>query len=207
MTDYFGIVRWCEEDLCNVLREHGIPFTDENLSALLKSVDTHWFKDAMIDAGWNYIDDCADCLFIDDNGSKIVSRIKLPVENKMIKITEEDICDIICAALEGGIGYWACLDNRDNVWHSDENKHKFYSEIAADILLHDGAIRFLDAEDHLTVQGTITFEKLINGIRMYLAENQDVVDFENLYIDTSNIDCEAADMIFQYAMFGDIVYG
>ena len=68
MMDYFGIVRWCEQDLCDALRQHGIPLTKENISALLKSVDTHWFKDTMIDAGWNYIDDCVDRLFIDNNG-------------------------------------------------------------------------------------------------------------------------------------------
>lgn len=31
--------------------------------------------------------------------------------NANIKVTEEDISDILCSAIEGGIGYWACLDN------------------------------------------------------------------------------------------------
>ena len=207
MMDYFGIVRWCEQDLFDALREHGIPFTDENLSALLKSVDTKWFKDVMVEAGWNYIDDCVDRLFIDNNGKKIVSRTELPLEDKTINITEEDIGDIVCAALEGGIGYWACLDNMDEVWSNEENKCKSYSEIATDILLNDGEIRFLDAEDHSTIIGAMTFEKLINGLYKYLIENSDVVDFENLCIDTSYIDCDAADMIFQYGLFGDFVYG
>ena len=138
---------------------------------------------------------------------KIASRIELPLEDKTINITEEDIGDIVCAALEGGIGYWACLDNMDEVWSNEENKCKSYSEIATDILLNDGEIRFLGAEDHSTIIGAMTFEKLTNGIYKYLIENSEVVDLENLCIDTSSIDCEAADVIFQYALFGDIVYG
>ena len=28
-----------------------------------------------------------------------------------VRLTDEDIEDIVVTALEGGIGYWACLDN------------------------------------------------------------------------------------------------
>lgn len=37
-------------------------------------------------------------------------RKTIKVELEVI-VMPEDIDDIICTALEGGIGYWACLDN------------------------------------------------------------------------------------------------
>ena len=31
-------------------------------------------------------------------------------------LTEHDILDILTTAIEGGIGYWCCLDNTDPDW-------------------------------------------------------------------------------------------
>lgn len=52
---YFGVVRWCSEDIKNALEVKSIPVTPENVGKLLDAVNTHHFTDHMISAGWDYI--------------------------------------------------------------------------------------------------------------------------------------------------------
>ena len=52
---WFGVVRWCSEDIADALKENSIPVTPENVAKLLNAVDTHHFTDYMISAGWDFI--------------------------------------------------------------------------------------------------------------------------------------------------------
>lgn len=56
--EWFGIVRWCEEDLKVALENRGLPATEENIAKLRNRLDDHWFTDHMIEAGWDYIYSC-----------------------------------------------------------------------------------------------------------------------------------------------------
>ena len=56
MEEYFGVVRWCEEDLKCALINEGYPVTENNISKLSMICDNHWFTDCMIEAGWEYIE-------------------------------------------------------------------------------------------------------------------------------------------------------
>ena len=53
--EWFGQVRWCENDLKSALEENGYPITENNIAQLYSLCDTHWFTDHMIEAGWEYI--------------------------------------------------------------------------------------------------------------------------------------------------------
>ena len=56
---------------------------------------------------------------------------------KVQEFTEEDITDIVITALEGGIGYWACLDNTGEEFENAP-KEEAVSETTARILLNNG---------------------------------------------------------------------
>lgn len=60
-----------------------------------------------------------------------------------IKVTDGDVMDIMCSAIEGGIGYWACLDNTTKEFE-DAPKDEPYSETCAKILLNGGGIWLMD---------------------------------------------------------------
>ena len=53
--EWFGKVRWCNEDLEEALDDNGYPVTENNISKLRRECDNHWFTDHMIEAGWEYI--------------------------------------------------------------------------------------------------------------------------------------------------------
>lgn len=54
---WFGIVRWCDDDIIDALEDHNIEATPENISSVRAHLENeHWFTDCMIAAGWDYID-------------------------------------------------------------------------------------------------------------------------------------------------------
>lgn len=116
---------------------------------------------------------------------------------KCQEITEEDISDIVITAIEGGIGYWACLDNTGEEFENAP-KDEAVSETVARILLNNGSVTLIDEEDDYA-RYELTLEKLLNGIEKYAQENGG--------IDMDYLDAIMADMIVQYAIFCEVVYG
>ncbi len=51
----FGSVRWHDEDVADALEQAGLPATEENITAVRAKCEHHYFVDAQIDTGWNYI--------------------------------------------------------------------------------------------------------------------------------------------------------
>lgn len=54
-AEWFGIVRWCRDDLVSALIDKGYPLTENNISKLYEICNHHWFSDHMIEAGWDFI--------------------------------------------------------------------------------------------------------------------------------------------------------
>lgn len=54
-TEWFGIVRWCKDDLISALTDRGYPATEHNIATLYNLCNQHWFTDNMIETGWEYI--------------------------------------------------------------------------------------------------------------------------------------------------------
>lgn len=54
---WFGVVRWCDEDIVTKLVEMCIPITENNVAAVRRECEnnTH-FTDQMIEAGWEAIE-------------------------------------------------------------------------------------------------------------------------------------------------------
>ena len=112
-------------------------------------------------------------------------------------MTRTDLEDIIITALEGGIGYWACLDNTGSDFQNAPQEETT-SETLARILFEGKSATFEDAEDP-SEKWDMTLAKLRDGIRLY-EEKHGTIDMDML-------DAEMADCIFQYGLFGELVYG
>ena len=117
-----------------------------------------------------------------------------------ITITDQDIDDIVCTALEGGINYWC-----DNV----EVNGDYLGQYASDQISRGGQLKFY-VSDPVNDTDMFVMDKdmLLKGIRMYLENPNapyDIID--NTSIDTCNVDADVADMIIQYALFDEIVFG
>jgi hypothetical protein len=121
-----------------------------------------------------------------------------PIE-KNLKVTQQDIDDIMCAALEGGISYWC---------GRAEVVGEYLGEYASEQISRGGTLKLYDCEDMDEVY-ELDITKLLNGIKKayeggYYAEYE-WCDGEKL--DTCQVDAEVADVIVQIALFGDVVYG
>jgi len=129
---------------------------------------------------------------------ELTEEAKKQIYTIQIPITGEQIENIIVTALEGGIGYWACLNNATPEWN---NKLEGLpaSQYAAQLIFEGKTVEFTDAEDE-DVRWDLDLPRLLNGIRQN-------AEAESGSIDLDDIDAEIADCIIQYALFGELVYG
>ena len=114
---------------------------------------------------------------------------------------DDSMVDIISAAVYD-IGYWACIDNDTDTWNATsdslDDDHTF-EDVFYTILKNGYAVQLIDVEDCDEVWD-LTLEKLLNGIRLSIQNG-----YWNGKID--DIDGEVGDIVFQYALFSEIVYG
>lgn len=117
---------------------------------------------------------------------------------KKIQVTEEDIDDIMCTALEGGITYWA---------RAAKVVGEYLGEYGHEQIARGGKLIIVDAEDGEKYE--LTREKLLRGIQLAV-EQEYYEDYEWYYdgkLDTCMIDAEVADVIVQLALFDEVVFG
>lgn len=118
--------------------------------------------------------------------------------NKEIRVTGEDIDDIMCAALEGGICYWCCRA---------EVVGDYLGEYASEQISRGGILKLHDSEEDEVYE--LTREKLLNGIKRTYEEGY-YADYEwcnGTKLDCCQIDAEVADAIVQIALFDEVIYG
>lgn len=118
--------------------------------------------------------------------------------NKKCIVTSEDIDDIMCAALEGGINYWC---------RKAEVVGEYLGDYASEQISRGGVLKLYDAEsDDVWV---LTLEKLLHGIKKAYDGNwfMDYGWCDGSVIDTCQVDGEVADTIVQYALFDELVFG
>lgn len=115
--------------------------------------------------------------------------------------SDEDMIDIISSATYD-IGYWACIDNTTEDWERTSlslPSDSTFEDVMWALLKTEHKVHIEDAE------GTdgpwdLTLDKLLNGIRLTIQNG-----FWNGKLD--DIDGEVGDIIFQYALFEEIVFG
>lgn len=113
--------------------------------------------------------------------------------------TDQDMEDIIVTALEGGIGYWACLNNTTDDF-KDQPKDTPVSEWCWHLLKEGKELCFLDAEYPDDAEYHLCLLCLLDGIRKAIFNG-------NWDGDMDSLDAIVADAIIQYAIFGDCIYG
>ena len=120
--------------------------------------------------------------------------------NPTFDYSDEDMLDIISSAVYD-IGYWACIDNDTHEWDKarEELPDGTFEDRMYHILKYGYIIRIFDAEDTGEFWD-LTLDKLLNGIKLTIQNG-----YWNGKID--DIDGEAGDIIFQYALFNEIVFG
>lgn len=133
------------------------------------------------------------------------------------RLTAGNIDDIMCTAIEGGIGYWAVLDNSTTDWEETEAKLRqeqndipTYSEVATTMLFEGKKIRFFDTDAETTLVDKedaesvwyLDLEKFTKGCRLYEEKYGSI----RLKLET-DFDANDADAIIQLALFGEIVFG
>lgn len=116
----------------------------------------------------------------------------------VIKVTEEDVDDIMCSALEGGITYWC---------YKAEVVGEYLGEYASEQISRGGTLKLYDSEEDEVYE--LTLEKLIKGIKMAVEQSYYASYgwFDGESIDTCQVDAEVADVIIQLALFDDVIYG
>ena len=117
-----------------------------------------------------------------------------------VVVTGQDVDDIMSAALDGGICYWCS---------SAKVEGGYLGEYASDQISRGGALRLFPYDDEAH---RLDKDALLKGIRMYLEDPDKPYDIlesgkDGLKIDTCEVDATVADMIVQYAVFGELVYG
>lgn len=56
-TEWFGVVRWCDNDLESALEQEGYPATENNITKLWCLCNHHSFEDVMIERGCEHLSD------------------------------------------------------------------------------------------------------------------------------------------------------
>lgn len=125
---------------------------------------------------------------------------KFPIHVEMnANLTQPDIDDIMCAALEDGICYW-CR-------RAEVVEEKRCSEWGHEQIARGGALILHDAESN--DKWELNLEKFLNGVKLWLQNNEDrygAVASDGT-LDPGEVDAEMADLIVQYALFGKLVFG
>lgn len=129
---------------------------------------------------------------------KEINKVNVNME---IQVTNEDIDDIMAGALEGGITYWC---------GEAEVVGDYLGEYASEQISRGGKLLLHDIEDEDEIH-ELTKEKFLNGIRLYL-QNPHPYDItegtkDGYKLDTCMADAVVCDMIVQYALFEDVIYG
>lgn len=130
--------------------------------------------------------------FIKENLEEDLVMFEVKIE---IVLTNEDIDDIMCAALEGGITDWC---------GRAEVVGEYLADYASDQISRGGSLALYDIETG--EEFILTKEKFINGFKKFIEDGRSDLISDGA-LATWNIDSSDADTIVQYALFDKVVYG
>lgn len=118
-----------------------------------------------------------------------------------IKVTQEDVDDIMSGALDGGITYWRS---------KAKVVGEYLGEYASEQISRGGKLTIYDCEGEAVY--TLDLKKLLKGIKLWAEGQIDssclerTIGGEFFRINCCNVDAAECDAIIQYALFGEILY-
>jgi hypothetical protein len=121
-----------------------------------------------------------------------------------VTIDRQRIADLLCAAFEGGIGYWACITGYDEPIDPD---YKKYLDVRyVDYPLNQGgAVLLEEIESGKNVNPIHTLDMAAIGRGLYVMQHKYPRHF-GAWLD-ENDDAITGDVFVQCCIFGEIVYG
>lgn len=116
---------------------------------------------------------------------------------RTVRLTKENIDDIMCSALDS-IGYWC---------RKAEVVGEYLGEYASEQIARGGTLILHDAESD--DKWALTIHDLLKGVKLWLQNGDDQYHAlqKDGTVDCCEIDGEMADLIIQYALFGEVVFG
>lgn len=141
-------------------------------------------------------------------------------------VTDQDIDDILCTAVEGGINYWCEYYNGHPPFDEDGNQISMVLDYNYEYLSRGGSLTLVVKKDHIPdprgkdndlisttrVLSKSTFKK---GVELYinkyapeLIRHKRNGDGKNVYkLELGSLDAGDCDNIVQFACFGEVRYG
>jgi hypothetical protein len=119
-------------------------------------------------------------------------------------VTPEMIADQMCAAVEGGCGYWCASLTPPDSYKPDERMRPWYAN--ASFYSGDFVIEVIEHDEHTKGRGTmnlLTPDKMRTGLD--LMANKHESHFNDMM--QENGDATTADVFLQLCLFGELVYG
>ncbi len=140
------------------------------------------------------------------------------MENKItlsldMTITRENVSDILCTALYGGVWYWC---PKVHVVGEVDSDKECYEDKLADHLFNGGTIDFYEDEEETGdeddfIPRPLNLESLVKGIKRFIEEYSSCLPVTRsggrLELECGEIDANDADTIIQLACLGDVIYG
>ncbi len=128
------------------------------------------------------------------------------MSNTMEILSKELVKEAISGALEGGSNYWYFLPDTSiyAVRHKvPQSENEYLSEAMSEAVYRGAEILIRDAEDINEVLGTLSEDNINKGLYKMLSEGREELND----IRSGQADAETYDVIFQYFVLGEIVYG
>ena len=119
-----------------------------------------------------------------------------------IKVTNEDLYNILWSAIHQGSTYWL------NDVTDSKGKQISTKDILTELVEKHKPVTFIYPEtddDSELGKVYLTLSALIEAVEKYVSKYGDCI--ENGAIDTCKIDSPSCDLILQYALFGEQVFG
>jgi len=120
------------------------------------------------------------------------------VMNLEIEIKDKDIKDAIITALEGGSNYWYWIDSIPEKIipvNSEKLLEYAFTNSLNNIVEEEIAVEDVETGDFL---GYLNYENIQRGLQKFVKEG---------YIFDPAMDADEADVLFQYIIMGEVVYG
>ena len=134
--------------------------------------------------------DISKLTYINEHEKKIAGTIEVP-----LKVHNYHLDCILAGAFEGGSNYWA---DKVHVVNGDYKGAEFASEVISkggELLIY---------EEGTTKPYKLTKKKMLEGCRMYVTGDKRT---KGRVFDIDTWDAIDHDMILQYSLFGEVIYG
>lgn len=118
---------------------------------------------------------------------------------KKFEVSKDDMSYLLVAAFEGGINYWC---GEIKISKLPEDYIDGEEIIASDVIGRNGELLLFDIEDS-NERWFLTQENMLKGISKAM-DHLSYVNFEEFMDDH---DADTADIVIQFALFDEIIFG